>query len=79
MAVFFIAATRELAKMIAVIATFELSKADLEEAVTDYINKVLQPNVGYDLGDLTVTFTVDEFRHLSRREGRRYSRRQRRR
>ena len=43
------------------IATFELSKADLEEAVTDYINKVLQPNVGYDLGDLTVTFTVDEF------------------
>ena len=43
------------------IATFELSKADLEEAVTDYINKVLQPNVGYDLGDLTVTFTVNEF------------------
>jgi hypothetical protein len=33
----------------------------LEEAVTDYINKVLQPNVGYDLGDLTVTFTVNEF------------------
>ena len=43
------------------IATFELSKADLEEAVTDYINKVLQPNVGYDLGDLTVTLTVNEF------------------
>jgi hypothetical protein len=43
-----------------VIATFELTKADLEEAVTDYINKVLQPNVNYDLGDLSVTFTVNE-------------------
>jgi hypothetical protein len=43
-----------------VIATFELTKADLEEAVTDYINKVLQPNVSYDLGDLSVTFKVDD-------------------
>jgi hypothetical protein len=43
-----------------VIATFELTKADLEEAVTDYINKVLQPNVTYDLGDLSVTFKVDD-------------------
>ncbi len=42
------------------IATFELTKADLEEAVTDYINKVLQPNVTYDLGDLSVTFKVDD-------------------
>lgn len=42
------------------IATFELTKADLEEAVTDYINKVLQPNVSYDLGDLSVTFKVDD-------------------
>jgi hypothetical protein len=40
-------------------ATFELTKADLEEAVTDYINKVLQPNVSYDLGDLNVTFKID--------------------
>ena len=40
-------------------ATFELTKADLEEAVTDYINKVLQPNVRYDLGDLSVTFKSD--------------------
>ena len=41
-------------------ATFELTKADLEEAVTDYINKVLQPNVRYDLGDLSVTFKADD-------------------
>ena len=41
-------------------ATFELTKADLEEAVTDYVNKVLQPNVSYDLGDLSVTFKVDD-------------------
>ena len=41
-------------------ATFELTKADLEEAVTDYINKVLQPNVRYDLGDLSVTFKSDD-------------------
>ena len=41
-------------------ATFELTKADLEEAVTDYINKVLQPNVRYGLGDLSVAFKSDD-------------------
>jgi hypothetical protein len=41
-------------------ATFELTKADLEEAVTDYINKVLQPNMKYDLGDLSVTFKAED-------------------
>ena len=41
-------------------ATFELTKADLEEAVTDYINKVLQPNMKYDLGDSSVTFKAED-------------------
>ena len=40
--------------------TFELSKADLEEAVTDYINKVLEPNVRYEMGQLNINFTMDE-------------------
>jgi hypothetical protein len=40
--------------------TFELSKADLEEAVTDYINKVLEPNVRYEIGQLSISFTMDE-------------------
>jgi hypothetical protein len=40
--------------------TFELSKGDLEEAVTDYINKVLEPNVRYEMDQLNINFTMDE-------------------
>jgi hypothetical protein len=40
--------------------TFELTKTDLEEAVTDYINKVLEPNVRYETDQLNINFTMDE-------------------
>ena len=40
--------------------TFELSKGDLEEAVTDDINKVLEPNVRYEMDQLNINFTMDE-------------------
>jgi len=39
--------------------TFELS-TDLEEAVTDYVNKVLQPNEPYTLGQLGIFITLDD-------------------
>lgn len=40
--------------------TFELTKADLDEAVTDYVNKVVEPNEPYVVGQLSIAFVMDD-------------------
>jgi hypothetical protein len=40
--------------------TFELTKADLEEAITDYVNKVVEPSERYARGQLSVAITLDD-------------------